>query len=246
MEQTTIESRVASAILERNVGNIEIEGVTYEIAPPSIATLIVVSEFIASLPIVEKVEKTEIVNSVLHHARFFRPLGDAYPRSEEPHRGARRRAGETLFVRSHQAQEQEENQDRQTGGTRQSHFRERPSDGSVQRRRTTASRHGDQQFFRHYHFPVRGEYPQTDKGSGKRLNDSIWATVLGIARTLGVTEKYALYDISYVNAIMYSRAMPMPGDKGENGNAPLYDGSKDANNPENFTDFTDDEEIVRI
>ena len=50
MEQTTIESRVASAILERNVGNIEIEGVTYEIAPPSIATLIVVSEFIASLP----------------------------------------------------------------------------------------------------------------------------------------------------------------------------------------------------
>lgn len=76
-----------------------------------------------------------------------RHRGDAYPRSEEPHRGARRRAGETLFVRSHQAQEQEENQDRQTGGTRQSHFRERPSDGSVQRRRTTASRHGDQQFF---------------------------------------------------------------------------------------------------
>lgn len=57
MEQTTIESRVASAILERNVGNIEIEGVTYEIAPPSIATLIVVSEFIASLPIVEKWRK---------------------------------------------------------------------------------------------------------------------------------------------------------------------------------------------
>ena len=95
-------------------------------------------------------------------------------------------------------------------------------------------------------FPVRGEYPQTDKGSGKRLNDSIWATVLGIARTLGVTEKYALYDISYVNAIMYSRAMPMPGDKGENGNAPLYDGSKDANDPENFKDFTDDDEVVRI
>ena len=60
MEQTTIESRVASAILERNVGNIEIEGVTYEIAPPSIATLIVVSEFIASLPIVEKVENGRV------------------------------------------------------------------------------------------------------------------------------------------------------------------------------------------
>ena len=45
---------------------------------------------------------------------------------------------------------------------------------------------------------------------------------------------------------MYSRAMPMPGDKGENGNAPLYDGSKDANDPENFKDFTDDEEVLRI
>lgn len=150
MEQTTIESRVASAILERNVGNIEIEGVTYEIAPPSIATLIVVSEFIASLPIVEKVENRDRKFRTASCAVFpasRRHRGDAYPRSEEPHRGARRRAGETLFVRSHQAQEQEENQDRQTGGTRQSHFRERPSDGSVQRRRTTASRHGDQQFF---------------------------------------------------------------------------------------------------
>lgn len=76
MEQTTIESRVASAILERSVDNIEIKGITYDIASPSIATLIIVSELIASLPIVEKVEKTEIVNSVLHHARFFRPLGD--------------------------------------------------------------------------------------------------------------------------------------------------------------------------
>lgn len=45
---------------------------------------------------------------------------------------------------------------------------------------------------------------------------------------------------------MYSRAMPMPGDKVENDNTPLYDDSKDANNPENFNDFTEDEEVVRI
>lgn len=44
---------------------------------------------------------------------------------------------------------------------------------------------------------------------------------------------------------MYSRAMPMPGDMAEN-SRPLYDDSKDANNPEKFTDFTDDEEVVRI
>jgi hypothetical protein len=76
MENTTIESRVASAILERSTGSIEIEGNTYEIGAPSTATLILVSELVATLPIVEKVPKTEMVNSVLHYARFYRPLGD--------------------------------------------------------------------------------------------------------------------------------------------------------------------------
>lgn len=77
MKQTTIESRVASAILEREVDNIEIEGITYDIASPTIATLITISEIIASLPNVEKVtDKAEILNSVLHYARYFRPLGD--------------------------------------------------------------------------------------------------------------------------------------------------------------------------
>lgn len=150
MEQTTIESRVASAILERNVGNIEIEGVTYEIAPPSIATLIVVSEFIASLPIVEKVEKTEIVNSVLHHARFSGLSATSRRRLSSERRASPRSASScrrNAICSVSSSARARRNQDRQTGGTRQSHFRERPSDGSVQRRRTTASRHGDQQFF---------------------------------------------------------------------------------------------------
>jgi hypothetical protein len=43
---------------------------------------------------------------------------------------------------------------------------------------------------------------------------------------------------------MYSRALPMPGDEKDD-NTPLYDESKDANNPDNFKDFTDDEEIVK-
>lgn len=76
MGQITIESQVASAILERSVGSIEIEGKTYEIGAPSTATLIIVSEFVAKLPIVEKVPNTEIINSVLHYARDYRPLGD--------------------------------------------------------------------------------------------------------------------------------------------------------------------------
>ena len=43
---------------------------------------------------------------------------------------------------------------------------------------------------------------------------------------------------------MYSRALPMPDDSNEE--KPLFDENKDANNPNKFTDFTDDEEIVRI
>lgn len=42
---------------------------------------------------------------------------------------------------------------------------------------------------------------------------------------------------------MYSRAMPMPGDVAEDSDKPLYDETKDANNPDNFEDF-DNEEIV--
>lgn len=44
---------------------------------------------------------------------------------------------------------------------------------------------------------------------------------------------------------MYGRAVPMPGDKKESENAPLYDDSKDACNPDNFHDDFEDEITVR-
>lgn len=72
----TIESKVASAILEKPIGELEIEGVRYTIAPPSIGTLILVSEIVSTLPIVEKVSKEEVTNSVLHNAKYFKALGD--------------------------------------------------------------------------------------------------------------------------------------------------------------------------
>ena len=219
-QQNTIENSVASAILEKSIDNIDIEGVTYEIAPPSTATLILISEIVATLPVVKKVPAEEIVTSVLHYARYYRPIGDI---AAVLILGAKNLIEYRTIVQE-----------------------KRYLFGLIRRKtETTIKVDKKAEFFRHYHFPVRGKYPQTHQGSGKRLNDSIWATVLGIAKTLGVTEKYALYEISYVNAIMYSRAMPMPGDMAEN-SRPLYDDSKDANNPENFTDFTDDEEVVRI
>lgn len=77
MEQIqTIEGKVAAAILEKNIGSIEIGGKTYEIAPPSVGTLILVSELVSTLPIVERVPNEKIFNSVLYHARHFKALGD--------------------------------------------------------------------------------------------------------------------------------------------------------------------------
>lgn len=60
-----------------------------------------------------------------------------------------------------------------------------------------------------------------------------------------MSEKYALYEISYANALLYSRAVPMPDDGDTDDAPPLYDESKDANDPNKFT-LDNDEEIVRI
>lgn len=95
-------------------------------------------------------------------------------------------------------------------------------------------------FFCNYHFPQRSKYAKTDKGGG--LNDSIWATVLGIAKTFGVTPEYALHEISYANVVLYSHCVPIPGET-ENDDVPLYDESKDACADIDFND-NDDEEII--
>ena len=110
----------------------------------------------------------------------------------------------------------------------------------VQSHRQTSRRYGSRLFFRHYHFPKRSKHTEADKGSGDVKNDSIWATVLGIARIFNVTEKYVLYEMSYLNALMYSRAMPMPGDVSETSDRPLYDDALDANNPQNFDKFNEE------
>lgn len=117
---------------------------------------------------------------------------------------------------------------------------------SLQLYNQTPAGYGDCKFFRYYHFPKRGEHSKADKGSGGALNDSIWATILGIAKIFGKDEKYALYEISYTNAVMYSRAVPLSGDIADNDGKPLYDDSLDANNPANFTDDDIEEEIIRI
>ena len=72
----TIEQKVARAILEEPVGELEIEGKVYPIAPPSTGTLILVSEIISTLPVVEKVTGEKVASSVLHFAKDYKALGD--------------------------------------------------------------------------------------------------------------------------------------------------------------------------
>ena len=76
MANETIEQRVASAILEKKDTTLDINGKTYEIGDPSVATLILISEIISTLPHVQKTEGDKILASVLQHAKDFRPLGD--------------------------------------------------------------------------------------------------------------------------------------------------------------------------
>lgn len=53
----------------------------------------------------------------------------------------------------------------------------------------------------------------------------------------GRDPKWALYDITYRNAMMYSRAMPMMGDDKQEEGQPEFDATIDACDPRNFGKF---------
>ena len=67
----TIEQVVAAAILEKATTEIEIGDKVYKIADPTTATLILVSELISTLPVVEKVPNEQKVYSA-HKKHIFR------------------------------------------------------------------------------------------------------------------------------------------------------------------------------
>lgn len=75
-EYTTIESRVAATILERTVSTLEIEGVTYNIAPPTIGTLILASEIVSFFPQIDDVDDKQLIFMALFKAKDFKMLAD--------------------------------------------------------------------------------------------------------------------------------------------------------------------------
>lgn len=72
----TIEGRVADAVLQRDLGEVEIAGEKYRVAAPTLATLITISEIISELPVVEEAKGMDALYSVLHYAKDYRKLGD--------------------------------------------------------------------------------------------------------------------------------------------------------------------------
>ncbi len=65
---------VADTILQEKV-SVALGGASYEVAPPSIATLILCSEDIALLPFKEQWNRENIVLETLREAKYCRPLG---------------------------------------------------------------------------------------------------------------------------------------------------------------------------
>lgn len=72
----TTEQQVASTILEKPIATLELDGENYEIAAPCTSTLILVSEIISTLPVVEKCASEQVLASVLHNAKDYTKLGD--------------------------------------------------------------------------------------------------------------------------------------------------------------------------
>ena len=71
MDKRTLEEKAADTILQR-AAKVKIGGTEYEAAPPSIATLILVSEAVSRLP-QRKLDDKSIVSECLAVAKDCRP-----------------------------------------------------------------------------------------------------------------------------------------------------------------------------
>lgn len=74
MDKRTLEEKAADTILQR-AAKVKIGGTEYEAAPPSMATLILVSEAVSRLP-QRKLDDKSIVSECLAVAKDCRPLGE--------------------------------------------------------------------------------------------------------------------------------------------------------------------------
>jgi hypothetical protein len=75
MNSILIERNVSDTLLQKSK-TVEIGGKTYQVAPPSVATLILVSAEVAMLPKIEVNKETDVLTETLRMAKDCRFLGD--------------------------------------------------------------------------------------------------------------------------------------------------------------------------
>lgn len=71
----SIEKKVAETILQGTISTLDIEGIKYHVAQPTIGTLILVSELVASYPEVDENPESMLIE-VLRSARNSKLIGD--------------------------------------------------------------------------------------------------------------------------------------------------------------------------
>ncbi len=74
MEKESLEKLVADAILERSAETVKIDGREFEITPATPATLILISELVAEMPVMSR-KTSNVLQEVLCKARDLRVLG---------------------------------------------------------------------------------------------------------------------------------------------------------------------------
>lgn len=74
MDTDSIEKRVADTVLERTTEVLTIDGHDYPLAPPTLGTIIMVSELAATLPQIED-GNANLLGEVLRNARHCRTVG---------------------------------------------------------------------------------------------------------------------------------------------------------------------------
>lgn len=71
-----MQAKAAATILERKLAQVKIGDGTYAIAPPSIATLIMLSEIASGLPKAGEVKAENILQWVVSNAKDYKALGE--------------------------------------------------------------------------------------------------------------------------------------------------------------------------
>lgn len=75
-QQDNVQAKAAATILERKLAQVKIGDGTYAIAPPSIATLIMLSEIASGLPKAGEVKAENILQWVVSNAKDYSALGE--------------------------------------------------------------------------------------------------------------------------------------------------------------------------